>query len=328
MKNFLRIIALMLMLTLFCPAALAATPTPPPSETSAALTQPPAEIQVMLNTVCGDAAAQTIGQFSLGYVNQALAAAGVPMAALTEIQAAAGDSFFRPEGLYHCSEEDPGKLLQAYQLMDRAGAVPQKGFLVLYGCSYNKAARVGLVCDVTDLGGGKYRITTLEADTDGAAKTFIRDYDMTAAVNTSDKASTNLTAVPEEERAALNGDHLYDVTSGQPSVNARGRYAYYVNRFLMPWVPGDPALSTPLPEATAEPTPAPTAESTAEPVIADVVALTPPPAATQAPAGQDETAPGHCQGKDGSCTYATLGADDPFCRACDRNDNGIEDSKE
>ena len=35
-----------------------------------------------------------------------------------------------------------------------------------------------------------------------------------------------------------------------------------------------------------------------------------------------------CQGKDGTCRYITYSAEDPFCRACDRNENGVEDSAE
>ena len=35
-----------------------------------------------------------------------------------------------------------------------------------------------------------------------------------------------------------------------------------------------------------------------------------------------------CQGEDGQCPYITRAEDDPFCRKCDRNDNGVEDVKE
>ena len=176
-----------------------------------------------------------------------------------------------------------------------------------------------------------------------------------------------LTPPPTVENPYEKGSTSWDIVNG--------KYTYYVNRFLMPWVPGDPALSTPVPEATAEPTPAPTPEPTAtpaptaeptpgvteEPIIADVVVLTPPPAATDAPemtaapevAAEPAEAPTAeptadptaeptpeptevpveaptypCQGKDGTCTFITRNEDDPFCRFCDWNDNGVEDSKE
>ena len=35
-----------------------------------------------------------------------------------------------------------------------------------------------------------------------------------------------------------------------------------------------------------------------------------------------------CQGLNGKCPYVTRTEDDPFCRACDFNDNGVEDAAE
>ena len=35
-----------------------------------------------------------------------------------------------------------------------------------------------------------------------------------------------------------------------------------------------------------------------------------------------------CQGEEGKCPYITRSQEDAFCRKCDRNDNGVEDSKE
>ena len=76
---------------------------------------------------------------------------------------------------------------------------------------------------------------------------------------------------------------------------------------------------TPAPEATATPAP----EATATP--APEATATPAPEATAAP----EAGPAFpCQGRNGECPYVTREEDDPFCRACDRNDNGVEDSQE
>ena len=50
---------------------------------------------------------------------------------------------------------------------------------------------------------------------------------------------------------------------------------------------------------------------------------------TAEPTAVPEAAPAFpCQGKDGACTFVTRQEDDPFCRFCDFNDNGVEDSKE
>ena len=56
-------------------------------------------------------------------------------------------------------------------------------------------------------------------------------------------------------------------------------------------------------------------------------------ASTDAPTAEPTAAPPSgpsfpCQGEDGKCTYITRSEDDPFCRKCARNDNGIEDAKE
>ncbi len=252
--------------------------------------------------------------------------------------------------------------------MERATMVPQKGFIVVYGCSFNKVIHAGLVYDVEDLGGGKYRLTTLEGNIKDSIRMYIRDYDMNADVNTNRMKSTNLSEVPEDERVLPESANLeYTLMDGKPSSGTKGRYLYYVNRFLMPWVPGDPTLATPEPTATpvstpaptpsptlepiAEPTVEPTTVATEAPIIADVVELTASPAVTStpeptaAPTAEPTAAPTAeptaeptptpveevtypCQGEDGKCIYITRSAEDPFCRKCDRNDNGIEDAKE
>lgn len=397
MKKLVRAAALLLALLLFAPAAFAAsaTPTPPPVEIPSAVTAPPAEIQAMLDIAYAEW--ETLGgeklpdvnkftewrgkgykfEWCAGYVTWVMMEAGIPMQELSDIRAAAkesDDGLFHVDGLYHCKEASPGKLLRAYQLMERATMIPQKGFIVIYGCSFNKVIHAALVYDVEDLGDGKYRLTTLEGNIGDSIKMYIRDYDMNAEVNTNSKKSTNLSEVPEDERvipASANVD--YTVMSGKPSSSTDGKYMYYVNRFLMPWVPEE----QPEPTATAEPTATPTAKPTpteaptvtptaepaatdaptAEPVVVTLEVITPAPAVTEAPTEMPTEAPTAtptlvptatptleptptpeptaepaktypCQGKDGNCPYITRSADDPFCRACDRNDNGIEDSKE
>ncbi len=397
MKRFARFAAFMLALMLFAPAALAAsaTPTPPPVEIPSAVAEPPAEIQNMLDIAyaeweaLGGEKLPNVNKFTewrgkgykfewcAGYVTWAMMEAGIPMQELADIRAEAKkseDGLFHVDGLYHCKEASPGKLLRAYQIMERATVIPQKGFIVIYGCSFNKVIHAALVYDVEDLGGGKYRLTTLEGNIADSIKMYIRDYDMNAAVNTNSKKSTNLSEVPEEERvipASANVD--YTVLSGKPSASTDGKYMYYINRFLMPWVPEDQPEPTATPEPTAEPTPtASPVEATPEPIVADLMVITPAPvteaptatpAPTEAPAADPTEAPTAtptlaptatptlvptpeptaeptveptaepaptypCHGKDGNCPYITRAEDDLFCRACDRNNNGIEDSKE
>ena len=417
MKNFLRVIAFVLMLMLLCPAALAAkaTPTPAPVEIATTLAEPPAEIRNVLDIAYAqyvEVDGKNIGdvnkytewrgkgykfQWCAGFVTWCMMEAGIPMMTMADFQSEAKkseDGLVHREGLFHCEEAGQGKLLNAYQLMERTTMMPQKGFIVIYGTSWNEAVHAALVYDVEELGDGKYRITTLEGNVKNGKNAnsitmYVRDYDMNFEVNPNQKKSTNLSAVPEEERTVEGAD--YSLMEGPPTSGYKSQM-YYVYRFLMPWVPGDPTLTTPEPtaEPTPEPTPAPTAtptlaptatptatpapteapaEDADEPVIADVVVLTPPPATTPAPEATEapavteaptaeptaeptveptveptaeptaeptpeptpvpETEPTWpCQGEEGQCPYVTRAEDDPFCRKCDRNDNGVEDTKE
>lgn len=408
MKKLARLTAFILMLTFACPAALAAspTPTPPPVQIDESVVEPPVEIQKMLDIAYNELVTlngerlpgsnkytQWFNRYEwewcAGFVTWCLLEAGIPIDVLENIKEGAkefDDGYFHVDGLFNVKSSTPGKFLRGNMLMERATMVPQKGFILIYGCSYNISVHAAIVYDVVDLGEGKYRITTIEGNIKDSVKMFIRDYDMYAEVNTNSKKSTNLSEVPVEERTIPESATVsYEVMSGKPSNSADGKYMYYVNRFVMPWVPGDPMLNYPEPtaeptaEPTPEPTPAPTAEPTAEPtatptaepVVVSMVAVTAPPTAeptaaptevptpeptavpTEAPTPEPTAEPTEaptpeptaeptpeptpepvadptypCQGKDGACIYITRDAEDAFCRACDRNDNGVEDAKE
>lgn len=235
--------ALLLVVCLACPAAMAATsptPTPPPVDITQQVAQPPEEIQQVLDIAYNEW--QTLNGKTLkqcnkytewrgkgvsfgwcgGYITWCMIEAGIPMAVLEKIEIAP------VEGVYHVKEASVGKLLRGYQRMGRSTNVPQPGFLLVYGVrkSANKTVHVGLVYDVEPLGNGKYRLTTLEGNMSNRVKMYIHDYDM----NAEDK-TLNLSVVPQEERtleASNCIDYKIPTSSSKP---------FYVNCFLMPWIP-------------------------------------------------------------------------------------------
>ena len=130
--------------------------------------------------------------------------------------------------------------------MNRITRIPQKGFIAVFGNgkSFGDVGatgyyHVGLVYDVEELGGGKYRITTIEGnvtspgdDTHKKAghtvRMYIRDYDLNA------EKKQNLSLVPEEERTQEeNALFSYDYTYGNQNL--------YFTIFLMPWIPEENA---------------------------------------------------------------------------------------
>lgn len=374
MKHILSALLIALTLLTLCPCALAAssTPTPPPVAIQESPAVPPQIIRDALDvayteweTLAGKTLARVnkytewrgkgVGfGWCAGYITWCMMEAGVPMYEMEHFLDESNDTkegFYPVEGVMHVQEAGVGKLLRAYQRMNRTTMVPQPGYILVYGCSYNKTIHVGLVYDVIALGGGRYRITTLEGNMSNRVKMYIRDYDMNAQVNTNNRKSTNLFEIPEDERTLPESTYVdYSVVSAKPSSSASNKYMYYVHCFLMPWVPGYPALPE-VPSVPAAEPPAPTVEVTATPAPTEVpatpapeetiatpvpteVPVTPTPAPESdlpdAPAEEPAaSAPAYpCTGRDGKCPYVTRAAADPFCRACDRNENGVEDSLE
>ena len=157
-------------------------------------------------------------------------------------------------GIVHVKEAGVGKLYDGYLRMNRVTMVPQKGFIVVFGNGSNKYVKtgttgyyhVGLIYDLELLDNGKYRITTIEGnisldftDAEGTrtksghtVRMYTRDYDPNA-----ESKKTNISLVPEEERDREESlIFSYNYTYNNP--------AMYITCFLMPWVPGDPALET------------------------------------------------------------------------------------
>lgn len=171
-----------------------------------------------------------------GFITWCMLEAGVPMEVLQKTEER------EVEGIVHVKEASVGKLLRGYQRMNRSTNIPQKGFLLVYGKSYNRTIHIALVYDVQDLGNGKYRITTLEGNMSNRVRMYIHDYDISI------EKTGNLSAVPKEERTQE------ETRSFSYKMQEKD---WYVNTFLMPWIPSDTMNSWP---------------------ASDVPMITPPPA--------------------------------------------------
>ena len=252
--------ALGLLLCLLCSAALAAeTPTPQPLAIGQEIIAPPAMIQEMLHIAYSEweslagATLKKVNKFTEwrgkgvsfgwcgGYITWCMMEAGVPMEELEYFKDNAKgseDGFAPEEGVFHVKEASVGKLLRGYQIMNRATDMPQPGYLLVYGCSYNKTIHIGLVYDVQPLGNGRFRLTTLEGNMSNRVKMYVHDYDMFA-----EDKEANLSLVPEEERTREeSADFNYAIPASTPNGKSGSKtYNYYVNCFLMPWLPGETA---------------------------------------------------------------------------------------
>lgn len=261
MKKTLRCTALTAALCMLCSTAMAKSkptpsPTPPPVAIVQAEQQPPQEIRNVLDIAYNEwetLAGRTLKKCNKftewrgkgvsfgwcgGYITWCMLEAGIPMDVLANIEEKPVD------GIYHVKEASVGKLLRGYQRMGRSTNVPQPGFLLVYGVrkSANKTVHIGLVYDVEDLGNGRYRITTLEGNMSNRVKMYIHDYDMYA-----EDKSLNLSVVPEEERTLEASSYVeYKIPQSKSNV-------FYVNCFLMPWVPESLAETTPAPDAEVAP---------------------------------------------------------------------------
>ena len=115
-----------------------------------------------------------------------------------------------------------------YLRMSRISSIPQKGFIVLYGEGSNKYWHVGIVYDVRRLPDGKYRLTCIEGAMKNTVRMFVYDYDASA------EKKKDITLVPKEERTEE------ETKIFTYNTHVKGKKCY-VNCFLMPWVPGEPA---------------------------------------------------------------------------------------
>lgn len=261
-----RIAALCLTLCLLCPPAFALhANTPAPQDVPTDVLTPPPLIQNVLDIAYHEweeTQGAPLGQknkytkwrnnyewgWCAGFITWCMLEAGVPQeehSYFKAAQKASPDGIVHTEGIMHVKEAGLGKVWDGYTWMDRRTNVPQPGFLVLYGASWNDYIHIGLVYDVQPLGEGKYRLTTLEGNVGGKKNAtvvkFIHDYDMNAPMQ------ENLSVVPEAERTEEESNFLrYDIIHTKVDGKDAG---YYATVFFMPWVPGDElnAATTPTP---------------------------------------------------------------------------------
>ena len=225
-----------------------ATPTPAPAEIGTEVVDPPEAIRRLLDvaynewvTVDGKDQGKKNkyttwfnnyewgkNTWCAGFVTWCMLEAEIPQSTRDEIKASYEEGV-APAPVYHVKASSPGKMAPGYLYMHRTSSVPQKGFVVLYGENSNKYVHVGIVYDVEDRGAGVYRLTCIEGAMKNTVRMFVYDYDSTA------ETKKNIVLLPDEDRTE---EETKTFTYGLHKKNAR----WYVNCFLMPWVPGDDNL--------------------------------------------------------------------------------------
>ncbi len=264
MKSFRRFLALSLALMCLCPRASAAsataTPAPPPVPVAAErVEEMPETGRQMLDLAyseweeLGGNALKRSNKYTKwrnnyewgwcgGFITWLTLQFDIPQERWTDVEE--GDV----DGIVHVHEAGVGKILTGYMRMHRVTNVPQKGFIVVYGKQGSGGLiHVGLIYDVEDLGGGKYRLTTIEGNMSNTVKMYVHDYDMNA-----EKKTKNLSAIPKDEQTETERRNFsYKLQDKK----------WYINCFLMPWDPAEyeaeTGTDTPDPAALITPTPAP-----------------------------------------------------------------------
>ena len=249
MNGFKRISALLAALILLCSSsALAAkkakaTPTPAPVEIQPEPADPPELIRRMLDIAYGEW--ETVNgkdqgvknkyttwynnynwgrnSWCAGFVTWCMLEAGIPQAPQDEVLNYEEGTC--PEPVFHVKGSAPKKMTPGYLHMHRTSVIPQKGFVVLYGEKSNKYVHVGIVYDVELKADGKYRLTCIEGAMKNTVRMFVYDYDPNA-----ENKLKNISFVPKDERTR---EESKIFTYGKHTQRA----AYYVNCFLMPWIP-------------------------------------------------------------------------------------------
>lgn len=234
-------------LLLFSASALAAkekaTPTPAPVVIQAEPAEPPEQIRRLLDIAYQEWTSvngkdQGVknkyttwynnynwgrNSWCAGFVTWCMLEAEIPQAVQDDVlQYEEGTC---PEPVFHVKGSAPKKMAPGYLHMHRTTKIPQKGFVVLYGEGGNKYVHVGLVYDVEAKSEGVYRLTCIEGAMKNTVRMFVYDYDMNADLK------KNIRLIPDDERTEKESKIF---TYGQHKKGSR----WYVNCFLMPWIPG------------------------------------------------------------------------------------------
>lgn len=240
-----RVLVLTIALLLLCPAAMAAknkpTPTPAPVQIMAEPAEPPEQIRRMLDiayqewtTVNGKDQGKKNkyttwynnynwgrNSWCAGFVTWCMLEAQIPQADQKEVLKYEEGTC--PEPVFHVKGSAPKKMAPGYLNMHRTTEIPQKGFIVLYGENSNKYIHVGIVYDVELKPDGLYRLTCIEGAMKNTVRMFVYDYDVNA------DRQKNIILVPEAERT----EEETKIFTYAQHVKKR----WYVNCFLMPWIP-------------------------------------------------------------------------------------------
>lgn len=220
-----------------------ATATPPPLEIVSEPAEPPEEIQRLLDIVYQEwetVAGKDQGEKNKyttwfnnykwgrnswcgGFITWCMLEAGIPQLTGDELKEQYEEGVC-PEPVFHITSSSPGKMVPGYLYMHRTSRIPQKGFIALYGEGTNKYIHVGFVYDVELRPDGKYRLTCIEGAMKNTVRMFVYDYDPNA------EQKKNIVLLPKDERTEE------ETRSFSYSTHKRGA-TWYVNCFLMPWVP-------------------------------------------------------------------------------------------
>ncbi len=107
--------------------------------------------------------------------------------------------------VYFLQEGQVGNQYQGFFDMDRFVAVPEPGYLVIYGDMDNfyRTTHIGTVTEVVDLGDGQYAITTIEGNMSNTVKSYSYQYDSTLSNHmvgdeANRKLEWNMSELPED----------------------------------------------------------------------------------------------------------------------------------
>ena len=104
-------------------------------------------------------------------------------------------------------EGQVGNQYDGFQKLGRFVDVPRPGYLVIYGDLDNgyRTTHIGIVVDAADMGGGLYRVTTVEGNMSNTVKSYTYLYDSGKANNTvgvekGKKLQRNMAELPQDQQ--------------------------------------------------------------------------------------------------------------------------------